>query len=107
MGGTHGQSLINVLFKGLVYTYSNDRGITTDIADVCFLLLPYLGPGVVLTITAFVASLPIAEISNEAKGVFMTKVEQAIADGGVGRLGAVLVDFSGAYQRRNLIARRG
>ncbi|KAJ3312568.1 Nuclear import receptor [Boothiomyces sp. JEL0838] len=102
----NGKPLVQCLFRGLVYTFSKDRAIISDVAEIISLMAASLSSENVLQmINSAIEAFPVNEMSLELKGQFMVKIKGIIESGQTVKLRSALTDFAASYARRNLLNR--
>ncbi|KAJ3325591.1 Nuclear import receptor [Boothiomyces sp. JEL0866] len=102
----NGKSLVQCLFRGLVYNFSKDRAIISDVAEIISLLALCLSNGNALQmISSAIDAFPVSEMSLELKGQFMVKIKAVIESAQTVKLRSALTDFAASYARRNLLNR--
>lgn len=102
----NGKALVQCLFRGLVYTFSKDRAIISDVAEIISLMAASLSSENVLQmINSAIEAFPVNEMSLELKGQFVVKIKGIIESGQTVKLRSALTDFAASYARRNLLNR--
>ncbi|KAJ3273070.1 Nuclear import receptor [Terramyces sp. JEL0728] len=102
----NGQALVQCLLRGLVYTFSKDRAIISDVAEIISLLALCLSNGSVLQmINSAIEAFPVNEISVELQAQFIAKIKGIIESNQIVKLRSALTDFAASYARRNLLNR--
>ena len=72
----HGATLITNMLRGLVYTFSRDRGLIEDVSEVIYVMSQQIGPAAVFTMVGqSLSSFPQAELSAELQNTFLVKLK--------------------------------
>lgn len=72
----HGASLISNMLRGLVYTFSRDRGLIEDVSEVIYVMSQQIGPASVFTMVGqSLSTFPEAELSVELQKTFLLKLK--------------------------------
>jgi hypothetical protein len=73
----HGTDLITSLLNGMVHTFSRDRGLIEDVAEIIHILSLRLGPQPVFAMVSECVSIfPKNEMSVEVQNTFLVKMQR-------------------------------
>ena len=106
----HGTPLVSALLNGLIHTFSRDRGLIEDVAEIIHILSLRLGPQpVFMMVSECVSQFPKSEMSDELQTAFLVKIQRySLTDHSIlqasqpGKLATHLREFAAGYARRNL-----
>jgi hypothetical protein len=73
----YGSEMVKNLFKGLIYSFTKDRQVIEDVAELFYTTSQVVGYNTVLQIVhSTIEQFPIQEMSNELKSQFIVKFQK-------------------------------